>query len=112
VPPTATPAPNDAPVGLDDPKDRCYAYPNPSEGPDVHIVYRMDGPGQARIRVFQAAGDPAAMGEERHNSGGVKRCTVPVSGFAPGVYFYKVDMRYDDGRRDKRPVGKFICRPK
>jgi hypothetical protein len=112
VPPTATPAPNDAPGGLDDPGHGCYAYPNPSEGPDINIVYRMDGPGDARIRVFQAAGEPAAKAEERHNSGGVKRCTIPLAGFAPGVYFYKVDMRYDDGEHDKRPIGKFICKPK
>jgi hypothetical protein len=109
--PPATLAPGEAPAGLDDPGSGCYAYPNPSKG-DVHVVFRMDGPGRSRVRVFQSAGAAAALIEQDHSSGGIKRCTVPSGGFAPGVYFYKVDMHYQSGKRDQRPVGKFICSPR
>jgi hypothetical protein len=94
---------------LDDPGDKSYCYPNPSGGDDVNVVYKVDGPCHARIRVFQAAGDPASLVEERHETAGVKRCKVPASQFAPGIYFYKVDMAYDDGHHGKKPLGKFIC---
>ena len=74
------------------------------------MVYRVDGPCRARIRVFQAAGEAAALVEERHESAGIKQCRVPAAQFAPGVYFYKVDLNYDDGQRGSKPLGKFACR--
>lgn len=108
-PATATPLPGDAPGGLDDPGDHCYVYPNPTGGRRCHVVYRVHGPCQARVRVFQAAGEPACLVEQRHESAGVKSAEIPSEDFAPGIYIYKVDLKYDDGKRDKRPLGKFIC---
>lgn len=108
--PSAPPTPvTDAPGGLDDPGRGCYTYPNPSHGGDVWAVYRVAGPCQVRVRVFQSAGEPAAKVEQRHDSAGVKRCQLPTSRFAPGVYFYKVDLDYDDGRHSSLDLAKFVC---
>jgi hypothetical protein len=75
----------------------------------VWVVYRVDGPCKAKVRVFQSAGDPASKSDQHHDTAGVKRCQVPSSRFAPGVYFYKVDLDYDDGRHESRDLAKFIC---
>jgi hypothetical protein len=107
--PTATPGLDEAPQGLDDPEGDSYVYPNPSKGGDVKVVYRVDGPCDVRLRVFQSAGEPACLVVARHESGGVKQLGIPSTAFAPGVFFYKIDLHYDGGRRDKRPTGKFIC---
>jgi len=47
--------------------------------------------------------------EQQHDGAGVKRCQLPTHGFAPGVYFYKVDMDYDDGRKGSLSLAKFVC---
>ncbi|HXC65498.1 MAG TPA: hypothetical protein VNZ67_14135, partial [bacterium] len=62
-----------------------------------------------KIRVFQAAGAPAARVETDNDGAGVKRCQLPCHAFAPGIYFYKVDLQYPNGRQESKPLCKFVC---
>jgi hypothetical protein len=77
-------------------------------GGPCRIVYRMKGPGRSRVRLFQASGDPVGMVEERHNSAGVHSCEVSTQRYAPGVYFCRVDLDYDQGGSDRLPLTKFL----
>ena len=86
----------------------CYAAPNPVHGGPCHIVYRMRAPGRARVRLFQASGDPVGLVEERHETAGVHSCEVSTQRYAPGVYFCRADLSYDDGDEEHLPLTKFL----
>ena len=106
--PSPTPLERDG-EGKKDPGDGGeYAAPNPVHGGPCHVVYRMKGPGNAKVRIYQASGDPVGMVEERHNSAGVHSCEVSTQRYAPGVYFYRADLSYDDGGQDKLPLKKLL----
>ena len=85
---TATPpAPSGAP----------YVYSNPSSGPTVHFVYTMGENGTATIKVWNASGVLAAQMRNSMPSG-IQQSSLDVRSFAPGHYFYQVDLKYDSGR--------------
>jgi hypothetical protein len=111
--PSPTPSLTAAPPGPPPPSapsagGGSYVYPNPAPDNVAHVVFVMAGPGEVRLRVFQSAGEPAALVKERYHSGGLKVLDLPLDGFARGVYFYRLDFRYDDGRRDRHPLAKFV----
>jgi hypothetical protein len=82
--------------------------PNPVRGGPSRLVYRMRGPGRVNVRLFQASGDPVGRVDERHDSGGVHSCEISTQRYAPGVYFCRADMAYDDGGTEQLPLAKFI----
>jgi len=92
--PTATPtppAPNGAP----------YVYSNPASGPTVRFVYDMAEAGKADIRVWNASGVLAASLEDVWAAAGVQQSTLNIQSFAPGHYFYQVDLKYGSGREQR-----------
>jgi hypothetical protein len=62
----------------------------------VRFVYTMAGNGRALIRVWNASGHLAASLEEVKGSG-VQQSELNIVSFAPGHYFYQVELRYDSG---------------
>lgn len=87
--PTPTPTPP-APAGVP------YVYSNPSSGPLVTFVYDMEESGKADIRVWNASGVLAASLEDV-KAAGVQESVLNIQSFAPGHYFYQVDLKYDSG---------------
>ncbi len=90
--PIATPP---APVG-----GKPYVSPNPSAGGSVQFTYVMAKPGTAHIKVWNAWGNLAAtIGEPK--PAGLQSSRLDISAFAPGHYFYKVELDYTSGGSDK-----------
>jgi len=77
-----------------------YVYSNPTSGPTVRFVYTMAEPGTAFIKVWNASGQLAA-GLEDAKPSGVQESQMDITSFAPGHYFYQVDLRYDSGKEDR-----------
>lgn len=91
VPPTPTPpAPSNGP----------YVYSNPTSGPTVTFVYDMAEKGTAFIRVWNASGVVVGSLQEAKPAG-QQVSMMNVQSFAPGHYFYQVDLKYDSGREDR-----------
>lgn len=91
--PTPTPTPP-APLG------KPYVYSNPSSGPTVRFVYDMASAGTAHIRVWNASGQFVA-GLSDSWGPGIQQSTLNIQAFAPGHYFYQVDLKYDSGAEDR-----------
>jgi len=95
IPQTLVPTPTPpAPVG------KPYVYSNPATGPTVHFVYNMASSGTALIRVWNASGQLAASIRDTKSSG-QQESDLNIQSFAPGHYFYQVDLQYDAGGEDK-----------
>jgi len=88
--PVSTPP---APVGGDP-----YVAPNPSQGGSVQVVYSMAESGTAKIKVWNAWGNLVASLEEAKGAG-LQSSGLNVASFAPGHYFYRVEMDYASGRK-------------
>lgn len=91
---------NPPPVG------KTFAYPSPATGGNINVVYTMNGPGRAHIRVYNSVGDLVASVDDLELAG-VQKSAVPINGFAPGVYLYKVVLNYDSGGSQSLAVQKF-----
>ncbi len=76
-----------------------YVAPNPSNGTTVQFVYTMAEGGTAKIKVWNAWGNLAASLSDPKGPG-LQSSTLNISTFAPGHYFYRVEMDYDSGRTD------------
>jgi hypothetical protein len=97
-PPTATPTPTPTPPA---PNGMPYVYSNPTSGPAVRFVYVMEESGRADIRVWNASGVLAASLEDTWATAGEQVSVMNVQSFAPGHYFYQVDLKYDSGREQR-----------
>lgn len=82
------------------PGNNPYVYSNPSSGPTVQFVYNMAESGKADIRVWNASGVLAASLEDAKASG-IQQSVLNIQSFAPGHYFYQIDLKYDSGREDR-----------
>jgi len=89
--PAATPP---APTG-----GNPYVSPNPTQGGTVRFVYAMAESGKARIKVWNAWGNLAASLEDAKGSG-LQSSNLDTASFAPGHYFYRVELDYDSGRSE------------
>lgn len=76
-----------------------YAAPNPINGGTVQIVYTMADAGTANIKVWNAWGNLVASLADPKGPG-LQSSTLNVSSFAPGHYFYRVELDYGSGRVD------------
>ena len=84
-----------------------YIYPSPSTGGTVNINYFMDGPGIVKIRVYSITGKLVDNLEESKLDG-AQRSSLTVGNLAPGVYFYMMNMNYDNGDIRKFAKHKFV----
>lgn len=100
--PTATPLPSATAVATSAPISApsrglqgAFVYPNPARNGSAHIAFHMDKTGTAVLRLFNAAGRPAAEIEEPLPAGDA---TLPINllGFARGAFYWKLELRYTD----------------
>jgi hypothetical protein len=66
----------------------------------VSFVYNMAENGKAFIRVWNASGVIVGSLQEVKPAG-QQVSVMNVQSFAPGHYFYQVDLKYDSGREDR-----------
>jgi hypothetical protein len=84
----------------------AFLFPSPAKGGDVNVVYTMKSPGQASVLVWNDRGDLVAKVQQEELAG-VQKTKVPIGAFAPGVYLYRVDIRYAGGNEVRTDVNKF-----
>ena len=65
----------------------------------MRFVYTMAESGRARIKVWNAWGNLGASWTDPKTSG-LQSSTLDVSGFAPGHYFYRIELDYDSGKSE------------
>ena len=68
----------------------------------------MEGPGTARVKVLNAAGQFVS---ENSASFGAGAAVLPldISGFAQGIYYYQVEISYADGSSKSLPLKTFVA---
>ena len=76
-----------------------YVSPNPSNGGSVQFVYTMAQAGTANIKVWNAWGNLAATINEPKGAG-EQSSVLNVTSFAPGHYFYRIELDYGQGKAD------------
>jgi hypothetical protein len=76
-----------------------YVAPNPSNGDTVRFIYTMAEAGTAKIKVWNAWGNLAASLSDLR-SAGLQSSALNVNSFAPGHYFYRVELAYGSGRSE------------
>jgi hypothetical protein len=84
-----------------------YIYPSPTRGNSAKIVYTMAQSGSVRIRIHNEVGALVDTIEE-DKPAGFQASLVSVGKFAQGVYFYLLNMSYDDGSKESQPAHKFV----
>jgi hypothetical protein len=84
----------------------AFLHPSPVRGPLARVTYRMAGPGEMELRIWNHNGDLAAKVTDRKPAG-VQVTPLDLAGFATGVYFYALTFRYDSGAIEKVPTKKF-----
>ena len=77
-----------------------YIFPSPSTGNMARVVYFMPGPGLANIRVYNEIGGLVDTLEERKSTG-PQSSSINIGKLAPGVYFYLLNLKTDDGNTKK-----------
>jgi hypothetical protein len=82
------------------PTGQPYVSPNPSTGTSVQFTYEMAQAGTAHIKVWNAWGNLVGSISDI-KSVGLQSSQLDVSTFAPGHYFYKVELDYNSGQSDK-----------
>src|SRR3989339_312873 len=83
-----------------------YIFPSPTEGSTAGFVYCMVSSGIVNIRVYNEIGVLVANLEESKQAG-PQGSTLNVDRLATGVYFYILNITYDDGTTKKNPKRKF-----
>ncbi len=76
-----------------------YVSPNPTNGGSVQFVYTMAQSGTANIKVWNAWGNLAATISDS-KAAGLQSSVLNVDSFAPGHYFYRVELDYGQGKAD------------
>lgn len=82
------------------PTGQPYVSPNSSTGTSVQFTYEMAQAGTAHIKVWNAWGNLVGSISDVKSSG-LQSSQMDVSTFAPGHYFYKVELDYNSGQSDK-----------
>ena len=84
-----------------------YLFPSPTDGVTVGIVYSMTaGPGLVNVRMYNEIGDLATELEERKPAG-LQSSIINIGALAPGVYYYRVTLTFDDGTTKQHDKRKF-----
>ena len=69
------------------------------------MAYFMAEAGKVQVRLWNENGDLAAAPSEAQAAG--YRCMrLDIKGYAPGIYYYRVVLRYDSGREERLRAGK------
>jgi hypothetical protein len=86
-----------------------YAYPQPASR-TVHFALRLAKPATVDIQVLNSGGRPAST-LSAHLGVGLGSLPLNLGGYAPGVYYYRVVLHYDDGSTAALAVATFVVAP-
>jgi hypothetical protein len=83
-----------------------YIFPSPTTGSTAGIAYFMASAGTVNIRVYNEIGNLMYAQDERKPAGS-QGSNIDVGRLAPGVYFYLLNVTYDNRGTDKYGKRKF-----
>lgn len=87
---------------------KTFAYPSPTDCGWVAMAYHMREGGACLVRVFHEGGKVVASFREEKPAGPTFS-RVNACPLAPGVYLYRLTLRYDSGTSEKLS-GKFVVK--
>ena len=85
----------------------CFIYPSPARGDHATVAYQMAESGRMEFKLWNQNGELVDTLTD-HKPAGSQTTPFKISGFASGVYFYVLTLRYDSGSTQKSKVGKFV----
>ncbi len=93
VTPTATVSRPD--MGMDD----VMTFPSPARGGMIRFYYRTVGPAEVLIEIYNAAGEHCASVKDIAYQAEYHQTPWDISGMAPGIYLYRVNLKEANGER-------------
>ncbi|HTA17436.1 MAG TPA: ice-binding family protein, partial [bacterium] len=99
VVPTGSPAPQ--------PAQHSYFYPSPSRGDSGNIAYNMADRGEVHIKIYNQAAELVDSIDDDEGPGW-QTSSVSVQKFAPGVYYFIIEMDYASGATEHDPARGFV----
>lgn len=89
----------------------AYVYPSPATPKScAKIVYSMQEEGRAEVRVYHEEGTLVVRLSNRH-AAGLQVVPLDPCTLAPGMYLYRVVLRYDSGLVEKLKSAWFVVSP-
>jgi hypothetical protein len=73
----------------------------------VTFGFTLAQPGRARVRILNASGQLLSENSAGFGAGPAE-LVFDVKGFAQGVYYYQVNMDYDDGSTEILALKSFV----
>lgn len=106
--PTITSTPTNTPTNTPAvPVDKIIAYPNPAYGEKIIIAYPLakdKTPKKVKIIINSVDGSEAGRIYDYSPNGYTE---FNIKNLARGVYFYRINIEYSDGTKEKLPHKKF-----
>ncbi|MEW6516512.1 MAG: hypothetical protein AB1439_06390 [candidate division FCPU426 bacterium] len=87
---TTTPTPFELASGV------VTAYPVPAIGNDLWFAYATAGPAEVTIEIHAVTGERVHSLSDQASGAGTRRVHWDIEKVAPGVYFYRLVIRYPD----------------
>jgi hypothetical protein len=87
-----------------------YVFPEPARGDTANFGFNLPGPATVKIVVSNAAADPVAR-IQQHMDAGRQALPFHIGRYAPGVYFFRAAVSYDNGDPGWDSNGKFRVLP-
>jgi hypothetical protein len=85
-------------------------WPSPARGKSVHFGFNMTGPGTATVQVINSGG--GLLGKNSaYAQAGPASLSFDISGYAPGIYYYRISIGYDSGASAALEVKAFAVAP-
>jgi hypothetical protein len=85
----------------------CYVFPQPSSN-SLTFVFSSDSGADMTVKIYNAAGMPAAVLNARAVPGNYNYIYLDLSRFAPGIYYYIMTGNKDQGGSFNFGVKKFM----
>jgi hypothetical protein len=90
---------------------KAYVYPCPVRpNQSARIVFAMRSPGEAEVRVYHEDGTLVER-MVRRRPFGIQEEDLQTGRYAPGVYLYRVTLKYDTGFVEQLRSGWFTVAP-
>ncbi len=87
-----------------------YVYPAPASGGTATFAFLMKESGTMKLTVWDAGGN-LVSDLQVSKPAGTQTYALDTSGYAPGNYFYRVELDYNSGAVETFPVEKFSVLP-
>ena len=85
----------------------CYVFPQPASN-SLTFVFSSDSGADMTVKIYNAAGMPAAVLNARAVPGNYNYIYLDLSRFAPGIYYYIMTGNKDQGGSFNFGVKKFM----